>query len=167
MVTFIGNNKKAAETADKVENSIFSYRVSLFATPDIILTGKDSRFIGPKVAQFRNARKIHVQAIIPRHHQSVGSTVRRSMYFMDATHQILDKSNRRTIETVDWSDYASMCAMRLNAQVQRYDGFTPGRRRVVGRTPKWPIAKAGSPNLRDFTSANDSPSTQTRDLLLK
>ena len=56
--------------------------------------------------------------------------------------------------------------LRLNAQVRQYEGFTPGRR-VSGRTPTLLIWAAGSPRFRGFMNPNDSPSTQTREVLAK
>ena len=36
-----------------------------------------------------------------------------------------------------------------------------------GRTPEMPIGTVGSPNFRDFANPNDSPATQTRQVVAK
>ena len=118
------------------------------------------------MSQFRNDRTINLHTDIPCRHQSLVANERRYMYFKDISNHILDKRKRRTIETADWEEYASMCTMRLNPQVQQYDGFTPARR-VSGRTPKLPIGAVGSPDLCDFANPNDSTETQTRAALVK
>ena len=47
-----------------------------FGTPGIILTDKDSGFIGLKLPQFRNEQNITVHTFIPGHRQSLGATER-------------------------------------------------------------------------------------------
>ena len=45
-ITFIGTKKKATQAAARVANAALTNRISFYGTPDIILTGKDSRVTG-------------------------------------------------------------------------------------------------------------------------
>ena len=60
----------------------------------------------------------------------------------------------KEIRPVDRREYADLSAMRLNAQAQKYDGFTPAGR-VFGRTPEMPIGTADNPFFSDFTNPED------------
>ena len=117
--------------------------VSCFGAHDIILTGKDSRFTVSEFPQFRNGQNITLRRVIPRHHQILGDTERMNRYFIHISQKILDKRQRRKIETADWQEYAAICMEHLNPKVQRYGGFTPGKR-VSGRAPKLQIGRRKS-----------------------
>ena len=131
----------------------------------MILTDSDSKIVCAKFPQFRNGRNITLQAAAPGRRQSLGATERRHRYFKDIAQQILDKRKKRKTETVDRHGYDAMCMIRLNSIVQRYDGFTPGRR-VPRRAPKLAIGAVGNPHFRDFTNCNDFPSTRTHGALV-
>ena len=165
MVVFIGNKKKAEQAAVKVVNAILTRLASLRA-PGFSLTGKDTMFIWSKLPKFCNERNITLQTVIPGHHQCLGGDEMARMHFTEITHEIIDKRTKRKIEAVDWQEYASMCTMRLDWQVRKYDVFAPGRR-VSGRARTSPIGAADIPHFRDFTTRCDSPATQTRAVLAK
>ena len=46
-----------------------------------MVAGKDSRFIGKVFQEFRTARNIVLQTVIPGHHQSLGGAERRHGLF--------------------------------------------------------------------------------------
>ena len=55
--------------------------LSVFGGPGIIVADKDSRFTGWIFQEFRTARNIAPQTVIPRHHQSLGASERRRGHF--------------------------------------------------------------------------------------
>ena len=55
-VAFNGTKKNQRGTADKVVNSALTSKICFYATPDILLTDKDSRFTWSKFPQFRDGR---------------------------------------------------------------------------------------------------------------
>ena len=57
-----------------------------------------------------------------------------------------------------------MDALRLNSQLQQYDGFTPGQR-VFGGTPKLPIGTVDNPNFNDCMNPKTAPTTKSMSLL--
>ena len=54
-----------------------------------------------------------------------------------------------------------MTMMRLNSQVNQYDGSTPGKG-VFGRSPKLPIRTADNAHFRDFANRSGSAVKNTR-----
>ena len=44
--SFLGAKKKEEQTAEMVKSSTISDRIAIFGTPEILMAGKDSRFIG-------------------------------------------------------------------------------------------------------------------------
>ena len=57
-----------------------------------------------------------------------------------------------------------MTMMRLNSQVQQYDGFTPGER-VFGRARKLPIGAFGNPFFEYFMNPLEAPAEKTHNLI--
>ena len=64
----------------------------------------------------------------------------------------------------EWNAFVSMATMRLNSQVQQYDGFTPGKR-VFWRGPKLPIGAVGNPFFEYFMNPADAPTAETQNLI--
>ena len=90
-------------------------------------------------------------------------TDRRCRYLNDITQRVEDERIRKQTSK-DWEELASMCMAHFKSKAREYGGLTPGHR-VVGRSPKMPIATAGSPHVKDFTPQNESHVTKARDLV--
>ena len=56
-----------------------------------------------------------------------------------------------------------MTTMRLNSQVQQFEGFGPGW--VFCMNPEMPIGAARNPNLGDFMNPKGAQATKTNHLL--
>ena len=110
-----------------------------------------------KFARFCNGRHVAVQSVIPGNRQCLGDTERRHIYFKEIIHQIKDNRKNMQIRPVDWKEYDASGMQHLNAQLQQYDGFAPGRR-VFGRTPKMPIGAVGRPIFLRFYEPQGFPS---------
>ena len=52
VIILLGANKKEEQTAGMVKQSLISDRVAIFGTPEILMVGKDSRFIGGFFSRF-------------------------------------------------------------------------------------------------------------------
>ena len=165
METFIGTKKKKEQTSDKVVHDVLAYWVSFFGTPCIILPGGDSRFIGSHSHNFATG-DITLQTFIHGHHQSLGATEWRHMYFRDISAQIKGRPKKIQNEPVDRGGYSAFATLQLNSQVRQYEGFTPGVG-VSGRTPEMPIGTVGDPFYNYFRNPANSPVTQTHQVIAK
>ena len=65
------------QTAETVRERVISNWMAVFGAPEIIFVDNDTGFIGGIPQEFRPARNIVSQTLIPRHHQSLGETARR------------------------------------------------------------------------------------------
>ena len=66
----------------------------MLVAPGIIVVDKDSSSTGGIFQDFRTARNIALQTVIPGHHQSLGATERRSGHFrMITDHTIWNKKS--------------------------------------------------------------------------
>ena len=83
--------KRNEGTADKAARDVLPNCISCFIRPDIILSDRDSRFVGSEFARFRNGKSVTLQTVIPGRHQSLGATEMGHMYFKDITTQTIDK----------------------------------------------------------------------------
>ena len=125
---------------------------------------KDSIFIGEISQDFRNARNVVLQTVIPGRHQSLGATARRRGLFRSIIDHAIGNKKPWNLSNKEWKEFAAMTTMRLNAQVPQFGGFAPGRR-VSGRTPKMPIWDIGNPFFEDFTNPPEAPATKVHGLL--
>ena len=116
------------------------------------MAGKDSRFIGKIFQDFCTARNIILQKAIPGHHQSLWAAERRRMLLRAIIDHLIGGRETKKLSNKEWKEFAPMTMMRLNSQVQQYDGLTPGES-VFGGTPKLPIGAVGNPFWRFYESS--------------
>ena len=76
-----GPGSKEEQTAEMVRGKAISNWSAVFGAPEIIVAGKDSRFVGGNFQEFCTARNIVAQAVIPGHRQSLGETERRRGHY--------------------------------------------------------------------------------------
>ena len=112
--------------------------MAVFGTPEIMVVGKDSWFIEKIFQDFRNARNIVLQAVIPENRQSLGATESRRGLFRTIIDHVIGNKKPANSSNKEWKEFAAMTTMRLNSKVQQFDGFAPGKR-FSGRTPKIPV----------------------------
>ena len=115
------------ETEEMVRKTMISNWLSVLGAPDILIVDKDKRFIGEAFRGFRTLRNITLQTVIPGHHQSLGATERTHAYFRGIIDRIIGNRKSNCSTHNEWKEFPAMTAIRLNSQVQQYDGFTPGR----------------------------------------
>ena len=77
----MGEKKKEAQTSEMARCDAISNWLTAFGAPEIMVADKDSGFIGEFFQEFRDARNIIPQTVIPGHHQSLGATERRRGLF--------------------------------------------------------------------------------------
>ena len=147
-----------------VSVNVISNWLAVFGEPEIMVADKDSMFIVKVFQEFCTARNIVLQAVIPRRHQSLGETERRHGLFRSIIDHVIGNKKPNSPSRKEWGEFSAMTMMRLNAQVRQFGGFAPGQR-VFGRTPKIPIGAIGNPHFEDFTNPEDSPTTQTHQLI--
>ena len=141
--------------------AIISRRIASVGAPDVVIPDNDPRFSLAKVQQFRRDNSA-LQTVIRGNRQSLVGTARRHMYFRDITQRIKDGRQEKKVDNREWGDYASMCMMHLNSQVQPYGGFTNGQR-VFGRGPKLSIGAVDNPHFKGAIYQNGSPFIQTKE----
>ena len=147
-----------------VRENVISDRVAVFGTPEIMVVGNDSAFTGEIFQDFRTARNIVLQTVIPVNHQSLGATERRLGLFRNIIDHVVGNKKPKNLSNKEWEEFAAMATMRLNSQVRQFGGFKQGRR-VFGRPPKMPIGAIDNPCLGDFTNPSDAPATKVHRLL--
>ena len=125
---------------------------------------KIKRFIGEISQDFRTDRNIILQTVIPGHHQSLGATERRHAHFRGIIDHIIGNRKINFSTPKQWREFSAMTSLRLNSQVQQYDGFTPGKR-VFGGAPKLPIGTLGNPNFNDCVNPKTAPTAKSMSLL--
>ena len=76
------------------------------------------------------------------------------------------KPRNEQIRPVDWLEYDALSMLHLNAQLQQFGCYTPGKR-VYGRTPEMPIATVDNTFYNDFMNPKDSPFAQTHQAIAK
>ena len=126
--------------------------------------GRGSGFIGKVFPEYRTARNIVLQTVIPGRRQSLGETERRRALFRSITDHAIGNKKPNSLSNKEWAEFESVPMMRLNSQVRQFGGFAPGRR-VSGRTPKMPIWDIGNPFFEDFTNPPEAPATKVHGLL--
>ena len=148
---FTGTKKKEEQTTEMIRGKVVPNRSAVFGTPGIIVVDKDPRFIG-KFLKSSHIRNIVFRTVIPRHLQSLGATERRRGHVrMIIDHMIGNNNKPNSSGENEWVEFAEMATMRLNSQVQQFDGFAPGKS-VFGRAPKIPIGTVGGSHFGDFTN---------------
>ena len=106
-----------------------------------------------------------LQTVIPANRQSLGATERRRRLFRTTMDRVIGNKKPKNLGNKEWKEFAEMTTMRLNSQVQQYDGSALGET-VFGRTPKLPIAVFGNPLFEDFTNPAEATTTETHGLLI-
>ena len=86
----LGSKKKEEQTAEIAEESIISEWVSFWGSPEIMMVGEDSSFIGGILQEFCTSRNIISQTAIPGNHQSLGAPERRHRLFRTITDHVID-----------------------------------------------------------------------------
>ena len=74
----------------------------MFVTPEIMATGKDSRFIGKVFQEFCTARNITLQTVIPGHHQSLGEAERRRGLFRSIIDHVVGGEKPNSSSRGEW-----------------------------------------------------------------
>ena len=111
--------------------------------------GKDSRFTGEVFQEFRTARNVVLQTVIPGHHQSLGATERGRGLFRSLIDHLVGGKKPNSPSRKEWGEFSAMTMMRLNAQVRQFGGFAPGQR-VFGRKTEIPIGALRNPHFCGF-----------------
>ena len=159
-----GGGKERRGNRGNGKGDVLSNWLAVSGAPEIMVAGKDSRFIGKVPQEFCDARNVVLQTIIPGHHQSLGATERRRGMFRPITDHAIGNKNPNSSSRKEWEEFAEMAMMRLNSQVGEFGGFAPTQR-VFGRTPKMQIGAIGNPHFEDFTIPKESPKTKTHQLI--
>ena len=111
-----------------VKESAISDYVAILGTPEIMMVGKDSGFIGEIFQDFCTSPNVISKTAIPWHHQSLGATDRRHRLFRAIIdHVVGERKPKNLNNNKECEEFSAMATMRLNSQVQQYGGFTPGR----------------------------------------
>ena len=109
-----------------VRGNVMSNLLSVFGTPAIMVTDRDSGFIGEVSQEFRTARNVVLQPVIPGHHQSLGATERRRGLFRSIIDHAIGNKKPNSPSNKEWEEFAAMAMIRLNPQVRQFGGFAPG-----------------------------------------
>ena len=124
----MGAQKKEAHAAEMVRGKVVPNWLAVFGAPGIIVADKDSEFIGGDLQEFCAARNIVAQTVIPGHHQSLVATGRRRGHLRTIIHHMIGSKKPNSSGRKEWGgEFAAMTMMRLNSQVQQFDGFTHGQ----------------------------------------
>ena len=134
---FMGGGKEE-QTSEMVGSCVIPNWLAVFGAPEIMVAGKDSRFIGEVFQEFCNARNITLHAVIPGHRQSLGATERRHGLFRTIIDHVIGNRKPNSLGRKEWDVFAAMTMMRLNSLVRKFGGFAPGRR-VCGGAFEMPI----------------------------
>ena len=126
----------------------------------MLMAGKDSRVTGGIFQDFCTSNNVILQTAIPGHRQSSAATERRRGLLRTITDHDIGERKPKNLNNKEWGEFAARTMMRLNSQVQQYDGFTPGQR-FLGRTPKLPIGAVGNPFSKILRTRRKNP-TQKR-----
>ena len=116
------------QTAEMPRWKAISNWLALFVTPGIIVVCKRSGYTGWVFQYFCTSRNIALKAVIPGHPRSLGATERRRGHFRMVIDHMIGNKKANCLGGKEWAGFADMATIRLNGQVQKFDGSTHGQR---------------------------------------
>ena len=95
-------NKKEEQTAEMVRESVISNRMAVFGAPGIMVVDMDSVFIGRIFQDFRNARNIVLQAVIPGDRILGAAERRRGLFRTTIIDYVIGNKKPKNSSNKEW-----------------------------------------------------------------